>query len=56
VVSWHVEPQTILNSLAKDIPIDDGVPKGTYRICVSRDLPFLFDIASVQPEKEIALN
>jgi hypothetical protein len=29
-VSWNVEPHSILNSLAKDIPIDDPVPKGTF--------------------------
>lgn len=56
VVSWNVEPQTILNSLAKDIPIESGVLKGAYRIWVSRDLPFLFHIVSVQAGEEIAPN
>jgi hypothetical protein len=56
VVSWNVEPQTILNSLVKDIPIESGVLKGAYRIRVSRDLPFLFHIVSVQAGEEIAPN
>jgi hypothetical protein len=45
-VSWNVEPLTVLTSLAKDIPLDDSVPSGGYRILVSHDLPGLFRIVS----------
>jgi hypothetical protein len=47
-VSWSVEPHSILNNLAKNIPIDEeSVPKGDYQILISRDLPFLFQIDPV---------
>ena len=44
-VSWAVEPHTILNNLAKNIPIEEErVPDGDYQILISRDLPSLFQI------------
>ena len=44
-VSWSVEPHTILNNLAKGIPVDEeNVPRGDYQILISRDLPLLFQI------------
>lgn len=44
-VSWSIEPHTILNNLAKNLPIDEeNAPKGEYRVLVSRDLPFQFQI------------
>jgi hypothetical protein len=43
-VSWNVEPHSILNSVAKDLPLDDCVPKGQYQILISRELPSLFQI------------
>ena len=43
-VSWNVEPHSVLNSVAKDLPIDDHVPKGQYQILISRELPSLFHI------------
>ena len=44
-VSWSVEPHTILNNLAKGIPVDEeSVAKGDYEIVISRDLPSLFRI------------
>lgn len=44
-VYWSVEPHTILNNLAKGIPIDeDSARKGDYQILISRDLPFQFQI------------
>ena len=50
-VFWSVEPHSILNNLAKNIPIDEeSVPKGDYQILVSRDLPFLFEIDRCCPE------
>jgi hypothetical protein len=50
-VSWSVEPHTLLNNLAKDIPIDEeSVPKGDYQIRISRDFPFLFQIDRCCPE------
>jgi hypothetical protein len=44
VISWKVEPHSILNSLARKVPLDDDVPTGEYQIVVSRDLPSLFEI------------
>lgn len=50
-VSWSVEPHTILNNLAKNIPIDEeSVPKGDYQIRISRELPFLFQLDRCSPE------
>jgi hypothetical protein len=44
-VNWSVEPHTVLHNLAKNIPIDEeSVPRGDYRIHLSRDLPSLFEI------------
>jgi len=51
VVHWNVDPTTILNSLAKDIPLNDKVPEGAYKILISRDLPLLFQITPVQAEE-----
>jgi hypothetical protein len=47
-VSWDVEPQSILYSLAKDIPIADEVPKGVYQIRVSSELPSQFQIVCLE--------
>lgn len=47
VVPWNVEPHTILNSLARDIPLDDKVPEGVYQIVISRELPSQFQIAGL---------
>ena len=46
-VPWNVEPHAILNSLARDIPLEDEPPDGSYQILVSRDLPYRFQIVSV---------
>ena len=44
-VAWTVEPHTILNNLAKNIPIEtESLPVGDYQILISRDLPSLFQI------------
>ena len=51
-VSWNVEPHSILNSLAKDLPIDDLVPKGQYQILISREFPSLFQILRLQELRE----
>jgi hypothetical protein len=55
VVPWNVEPHTILNCLARDIPLEDNVPEGAYQILVSRDLPSRFQIVSVHVDEETAL-
>jgi hypothetical protein len=47
VVRWDVEPHTILNSLARDLPLEDEVPEGAYEIHVSRELPSQFQIVCV---------
>jgi len=49
-VYWAVEPHTILNNLAKNIPIEESVPEGDYQILVSRDLPSLFQIDRCCPD------
>jgi hypothetical protein len=50
VVSWYVEPYTILNRLARDLPLDDSTPKGCYQSLISRDIPFQFEIFPVREE------
>jgi hypothetical protein len=44
VVRWEVEPYTILNSLARGLPLEDNVPEGAYEIHASRELPSQFQI------------
>jgi len=44
VVRWEVEPHTILNSLARGLPLEDDVPEGAYEIHISRELPSQFQI------------
>jgi len=43
-VEWNVEPHTILHNLARDMPLEDDVPQGVYRVRVSRELPFHIQI------------
>lgn len=52
LVPWNVEPHTILNSLARDTPLEGKVPEGAYQIRISRDLPLQFQIVSVQAEEQ----
>jgi hypothetical protein len=52
VVHWDVDPRTILNSLVRDIPLDDNAPKGAYEIRISRQLPSHFEIVSLGPEED----
>jgi hypothetical protein len=47
VVRWDVEPHAILNSLARDLPLEDEAPAGAYEIHVSRELPSQFQIVCV---------
>jgi hypothetical protein len=54
VVNWNVEPYSILNSLAKGIPMGDSVLEGAYRILISRDLPFLFKIVRENGDEDAA--
>lgn len=43
-VHWHVEPHSILNSLARDMPLEADIPEGAYQTLISRGLPFQFRI------------
>jgi hypothetical protein len=45
-VPWSVEPHGVLNSLARDLPIESDLAEGAYRILVSRDLPSYFAITA----------
>lgn len=47
VTPWKVEPSSILNSLARKVPLDEDVPRGNYQTVVSRDLPSLFEIVEL---------
>lgn len=47
VVAWSVEPHTILNCLAKNIPIETNISSGDYEIRISNDLPSLFQIDKI---------
>jgi hypothetical protein len=44
IVDWNVAPHGVLNSLARDLPLDDELEPGSYRIVVSPRLPALFEI------------
>src|SRR5215831_16127332 len=47
VVHWDIEPHTVLNNLARRLPFCAEVPKGSYEIHISRELPSLFQIVRV---------
>jgi hypothetical protein len=51
VIPWEVEPYAILNSLARDIPLEDEVPEGRYQILVSRDIPCHFQVFAVPTQE-----
>jgi hypothetical protein len=54
IVAWDVEPHTILDCLAKDTPIAEDVPRGVYRIHISREYPYQFKIfASSRVESDV---
>ena len=36
-----------MNSLAKDLPLEDKVPEGAYEVHISRELPSLFQVVRV---------
>jgi hypothetical protein len=42
VVRWAIEPHTILNSLARGLPLEDKAPEGAYEVHISRELPSQF--------------
>jgi hypothetical protein len=46
VVPWNVEPHTVLNSLARDLPLEDPIPEGDYQVLISHDLPAHFQIVT----------
>lgn len=50
VVPWKVDPVVILNCLARNVPLEAGVPEGDYQILISQDLPALFQVVPVQAE------
>lgn len=50
VVPWSVEPHSILYRLARDLPLADRLPQGSYQVVVSRDLPSLFQIVPLAAE------
>jgi hypothetical protein len=60
VVRWGVEPHTILNSLARGLPLEDEVPEGAYEVHISRELPSQFQIVRVHGKgnsvREMASN
>lgn len=51
VVPWNVEPHSILNSLARDIPLEEKIPKGAYEIIISRNLTSHFQVVSVHAQE-----
>jgi hypothetical protein len=44
IVNWSVEPHSVLYNLARDIPLADSAPSGTYEIHISHELPSHFEI------------
>jgi hypothetical protein len=44
IVPWAVDPHSVLYSLARDLPLADSAPTGTYEIHISCDLPSQFEI------------
>jgi hypothetical protein len=50
-VRWTFAPIAILNNLAKDIPIDPHAARGAFRVLISRDLPFLFQIVCADSDE-----
>jgi hypothetical protein len=54
VIPWSVEPHTIIDSLARHMPLDGNPQQGNYHIVVSRDLPFRFEIFITESINETA--
>ena len=54
MVTWNVDPYSILNSLAKGIPLDCEVIEGTYRVVISRNIPGQFQICPTFCEGDVA--
>ena len=46
VVRWSVEPHSILNCLARDVPFEDKILERAYEIHLSRELPSHFRIVA----------
>lgn len=44
VVHWDIEPHTILNNLARGLPLPGKVPEGSYEVRISCGLPSQFEI------------
>ena len=53
-IPWNVEPGTVLNSLAKDLPIENIGPEAPYQVLVSGNLPYHFQILLAQPSTATA--
>jgi len=48
LVAWAYEPYAVLASLLTDRPVDEVGARGAYRTIISRHLPQLFQVVSVQ--------
>lgn len=53
VVSWGVEPHSVLNSLAKNQPLEDDLRLGGYQTLIGRDLPGHFQIVRLEQNPPI---
>jgi hypothetical protein len=39
VIDWAVQPHTVLHSLAKDVPLPDDIPAGSFQTVISSAIP-----------------
>ncbi|HLK90383.1 MAG TPA: hypothetical protein VKZ18_10840 [Polyangia bacterium] len=54
-IEWNVDPHSVLDSLARNLPLDEAAPRGTYQTLVSRELPSHFIISGpARPETDVA--
>jgi hypothetical protein len=45
-IAWKLDPHSILNSLAKNLPLKTAAPQGFYQTLVSRKIAGYFEICS----------
>ncbi len=50
LVSWNIEPHSILHSLARNTPLEGEIAEGAYQILISRDIPGQFQIFYLRDE------
>ena|SRR6185295_19753328 len=55
VVRWNFEPTTILNELARGLPVSIDAPRGDYQVVISRELPYQFKVIS-PPSAHVAAS